>query len=645
MKSLALGLILALALSHAACGDDTGTDTVSPERSSLTATPVRYDATGVLRTDLVVTLKDPEGNPVEGVRVVLQGTGVGTAPDVSPREASTDANGTAAFPVERTTIGQVEFMAQVPDAKVVLGPLTVDFALDVQLGVQPPELVPPGAVVRGTVTVSDGEGPVAGLHVRLIADPEPLALDPEEAVTDESGKVPFRASFDEETQVEVLLEVSGLQGRISVGSFLVAGPVIRGTVSGFPPGGVVENPRVGLLYLDMITWQSVAAVGTPQELVSAPLDFDDNGRATFELRLPIRVPEDHLTSKLTGSPHLLVAPYLLVAYDGPGSDLETMDASDLLVGWNEDLPTVMFVAAAEGQTIEPPYHPGYMFVTSTESGGEIQDWDQWADHMDLEVNAARVPEVDLPVEVGCPSCASPADWTVAVYLLNLRALSQAQPGTWPFSPDYSYIIDSAQVTLTQDATTQVTLHLGRDVESTDFANWSVYLGSLQVKGLYLVAYHDRDGNGELDPTDPFVLPSAPWSEVPPDIWYVLAPYDWALNFVWPDFHAGYALVRHSAEFEIAEVRPAIHTLVLTAPVERGHTSVRYQIWRPGTGGQPDMKILAGDDLATTPANERAVVTMEDLSQVQAGDILVITETVDGLAVEQFDKPLKLEARE
>ncbi|MBN2442463.1 MAG: Ig-like domain-containing protein, partial [Spirochaetales bacterium] len=77
---------------------------ISSSLSTVVVTPDSVDANGVDSADIFVTINDVDGNPVEGVKVIIQATGIDTI--ITQPESPTDAAGRVSGAIASTSAGE-----------------------------------------------------------------------------------------------------------------------------------------------------------------------------------------------------------------------------------------------------------------------------------------------------------------------------------------------------------------------------------------------------------------------------------------------------------------------------------------------------------------------------------------------------------
>ena len=611
-----------------ACGDDSDSSGPSGRKSSLTVSDVTMDQDGKLGAAVFVSVKNEAGEPMEGVELILETSRPQADEVVEGPSGVTDVTGGAMFHLRTSKVGSTDVKVTLVGRDVILGPVTVDFTLDAALYVGKPLLVDPGVHLDGRVVISDGQGPLGGLAALVRVSDSEVVVSQDVHATDDTGSLRFSLASSKAKSVDVGLEVSGLQGRIPVGKVELKGPTIRGLVTGPLPPGVVDSLRVGVFYVDFLSWRTLG-VGNPQEIASQAVSLDASGTAAYELELPIQVPEQHLTDTGNG---FSVAVYMVILYDDVGISPEEMDLGDLLVGGGWQLPQLVFLRGDPQQS--QGYEPGYnfSFVLQSVDLAPAEPWDDWSSSMDLAADQGRVPQVTVRGKVACSGRQCDGqDWVVAALLLDMTATADEvwRDGRYDF-------LGSMPLPLSNGAATSYSFDLPDLTSHEHYADWAEeVLPSATANGLALVVFEDLNGDGLPTPLDgePLVLPTEPWGVAGPLGWYLHPGFDWGLSLVWADLHAGYSLFLLPLELDITAVYPAEHRIVLDGQVEAGHSGYHFRILRDTADGR--VEVVSGADL-DTGAGGNEVTTNQDLSGVQPGDRLQITEIVEDLSFVGFD---------
>ncbi len=611
-------LVLAAGLIQA-CGDDSGATGPSGRKSAITVSGVTLGADGKLEAQVDVVVKDDAGEPMEGIELLLETSRPEADEIVGGNAGVTDATGGAVFHVRTSRVGSSDIKVTLPGRDVILGPVTVDFSLDLALYLGRSLLVEPGVRVEGRVVVRDAEGPLVGVTAQVQSGDPAVTVAQSTNLTDDQGGLPFRLESQDARTTEVSLHVAGLEGAIPAGTVDLRGPTISGRISRTDGIGVVDSLRVGLLFVDYRTWND-RGVGTPQEIVSRPVTLDASGTADYELELPLRVPPEHILTTRDG---MDFAPYMVVLYDDVGLLPGVMDEGDLLVGLDWTLPQVVFLGGhlSDGQG----YVPGYnmMFLLQAQDLTRADPWDDWSASMDLPLDRGTVRQVTVRGTLQCANAQCDGqNWIVAAVVFDMHARDQEAWQEGHFEVVASMPVQSSE---TQDV--PYSLDLPELVSHDHYDDWSgELLPTLTGNGFALVAFRDQNGDGKPSPYqgEPLVLPKQPWGAVGPLGWYLHPGFDWGLPLVWSGLHAGYALFLLPWEATIQQVHPAEHRLVLDQEVEAGHSNYGFRILRDTAQGR--IQIVDGQDL-DTGSGGNDVTTRVDLTAVQPGDVLQVTQEV------------------
>jgi hypothetical protein len=631
---------LALSAGWAACGDDSGGGGPRPDgqQTSIEGGAAIYNVDGLLEVPVTVTVRDTDANPLGGVRVELDilDTGLGTV--VEADGLTSDASGTAVFHVTSDTFGQTEVAVLFPNYSDSTSPTSsVEFTLSGSLSTGAPLPAPPGATVDATVMLEDGAGPLAAVDISLLSDRSSDTVDPTSQPTDAAGQALFVLYAEETGTATMSVAVGDLNGTQVLDTVDFYGPSISGQLTFDQSFGVLEAPRIGLLWVDFENWES--GLGDPQELISTAVAVSADNPTGYTLHLPLGCPPEHLYHPdEPGLPaDFELAPYMVVVYDDVGVTLGSMDSGDRLVGMNLTLPHVAYFSGTLPE-IPGDANVGFNMMTFQQEGDPIwHPWTDWADVMDVAVTMAAVPALTLSGEVTFGDQFTAGDeWTLAAVLFDAVTFE----GGNPFDPaNHEVFVTTTVVYETNDATAY-NLAIADLAGHAHYDDWAGQFGPLAtVNSLMLFAYQDVNENGRPDfGNEPMAIPDQPWGVGGTFLWYFHPALDWLIHFFLPGIHEGYVLVRAPLEREITAINTTVGRLTLDEDIEPDHTAVSFKITR-NVGGE-DIIVVEGDDLDTgvmIPGNE--VTTNVDLSGVQIGDTLVITEVIDDMEILDPAQPL------
>ena len=640
----AVGCAMALGVIFGACGDDSGNRGRDPDDAHCTvvAGDVLYDASSQRLTSTVtVTVADDAGNPLSGHRVTLDASR--TVDTVDETEGLvTDAAGEAVFHVSADTFGLGGFTASLPDASLELTERAlVNFVLGATAAYGEVALIEAGAEVSVDITLSDAAGGVGAVMVTLLSDRASDAIAPSGATTSAAGEAFFTLTASETGDVQPRLEVDGLQGTLPLETLGVHGPTVSGNVTFTEPYGVLSHPRVGLMWADFLGWSS-GLIGDPEELVSAPIALQNGDTVGYELALPINVPVGHPFHPLdaTGlSADFKFASYLLVVYDDVGTVPGQMDADDILAAVDLALPTVSWFQGTAPQSWANARY-GYNMMELPEETGDpaVFLWDDWADDMDLVVDMAEIPTAELGgnIQFGTDL---PAGSTLRLDLVLVDpAVIQGGGNVW--DPANHSVLSSQNVAFVSGATVPFSIPLGDLTQDSHFDSWAMSLAAdVLLNWAFPMLYLDVNQNGRWDPgSEPLYTIDQPFGIDQLNLWYVHRGVDWMFNLMVGKLHPGYVLVRSPLEYGVEQIFPATGRLQLSGNIEPGHTSVSFKVVRE-IGGE-DVVVLSGTDLSTGTVESNEVWTLGDVTQVQLGDRLIITEVTDGMEFLPFDTSLR-----
>ena len=107
--------------------------------------------------------------------------------------------------------------------------------------------------------------------------------------------------------------------------------------------------------------------------------------------------------------------------------------------------------------------------------------------------------------------------------------------------------------------------------------------------------------------------------------YVHRGADWMWGLFFENARTGYSIVRSPLEFEVLQIFPATGRLQLDKNIEPNHTGISFSVYRNVSG--EEVEIVSGNDLDTGTLENDEVFTMADVTLIQPGDKLVITEFI------------------
>jgi hypothetical protein len=631
MTNAMLALLLALALGALAigCGDGStiGGNPVD-EQCTVVGGEVLYDSvTRQLTSTVTVTVANADGIGLTGHLVTLDASR-STDTVVEVEGIATDETGEAMFHVHTDSFGQGVFAATLVGSSLELSQrATVDFTLGASATYGDVTLTSEGGEVAVDIVLTDAAGAVVDADIILVSDRADDVIEPSSATTGASGDASFLLTAAVGGEVRLSLEVSGLQGSLPLDPSTIAGPSISGEVTFAQPGGVLYSPRVGLFYLDYTGWES-GLVGDPEELASVDLTVANGDTVPYELLLPFNVPTAHLLHPDEPGlpPDFQLASYIVVVYDDVGTVPGAMDAGDLLAGMDSDLPTVSWFSGTL-----PPGMPsarlGYnmMEMPSGQGAPTIYPWDDWADQMDLEVTMAEVTGGDFNGTIDFGSgLPSGSELTLAILLVDPDALFAGNP----WDPANKSAIASLAASYSAGGTLPYSLPLPDLTQDPHFDSWTMNMGGGAVLNWAIpILYYDMNQDGQWDPgAEPAYGVDRPFGIEQIFIWYIHRGGDWMHNLHIEGIHPGYSIVRMPLEFDVQQIFPATGRLQLDDNIEPGHSNISFVVTREVAGD--DVEVISGSDLGTGTVESNEVWTLADVTLVQPGDTLTITEVID-----------------
>ncbi len=625
-----LMLIPALGVLWGGCPGDSIGGVPVDDQCTVVAGGVVYDSdTRQLTATVTVTVANADGKGLADHQVTLDALRPSDTV-VELDGITTDENGEAVFHVHTGSFGPGEFVATVVDASLELSEhATVEFTLGASATYSDVTLTSAGGEVAVDITLTDAMGAVVDADITLLSDRADDAIAPSEATTGTNGDAAFVLTATVGGDVGLSLEVSGLLGALPLHPTTIEGPSIAGEVTFTQPGAVLHNPRVGLFYIDFTGW-SDGLVGDPQELASGELTLVNGGTTAYGLYLPFNVPTSHLVHP--GEPGLpadfRLASYMVVVYDDVGNTPGVMDADDLLAGKGNDIPTVTWFAGTL-----PPGMPnaslGYnmMEMPTGQPDPLIYLWDDWADLMDLDVTMAEVTGGDLNGTIvfgsGLPAG---SELTLAILLVDPDELMAGNP----WDPTNNSAIATLTASYTAGSTLPYTLALPDLTADPHFDDWTMDMGGGALLNWAIpILYHDANQNGQWDlGTELAYDVDRPFGLEQIFVWYLHRGGDWMHNVWFDGIHPGYSIVHMPLEFDVEQVFPATGRLQLSDNIEPGHSAISFVVTREVAG--EDVVVLSGSDLDTGTVESDEIWTLADVTLVQPGDKLTITEVIDQL---------------
>lgn len=609
-------------------GDSISGGNPTDEQCTVVGGEVLYDSvTRQLTSTVTVTVANANSSGLAGHLVTLDPSR--SADTVVEVEGiTTDETGEAVFHVHTDSFGPGVFVATIVSSSLELSQrATVDFTLGAIATYSDLTLTSEGGEVAVDIVLTDAAGAVVDADITLVSNRADDAIEPSSATTGAGGDTSFLLTAAVGGDVGLSLEVSGLQGSLPLDPTTIAGPFISGEVTFTQPGGVLHSPRVGLFYLDFAGWEG-GLVGDPEELVSMDLTLVNGDTVAYELLLPFNVPANHLTHPDEPGlpPDFQLATYFVVVYDDVGSTPGVMDAGDILAGMDSALPTVSWFSGTL-----PPGMPfgqyGYnmMEMPQGQSDPVIYPWDDWADQMDLEVTMAEVTGGDLngTIDFGSGLPAG-SELTLVILLVDPDELMAGNP----WDPSNHSAIASLSASYSAGGALPYTLPLPDLTQDPHFDDWTMDMGGGGLLNWAIpILYHDANQNGQWDlGTELAYDVDRPFGIEQIFIWYLHRGGDWMLNLFFDGVHPGYSIVRMPLDLDVQQAFPATGRLQLSDNIEPGHTGISFVVTREVAGD--DVEVISGTDLNTGTVESNEVWTLADVTLVQPGDKLTITEVID-----------------
>ncbi len=631
---------LAMGFAAVACGGSQ-VNVVLPDdsRSRVVAGDVLYDlVTDRLVSTVTVTVADSEGRPLSGQLVTLDASR--TADIVQETDGlTTDSDGVTVFHVSTDTFGPGTFVATLPDRSLELSEqASVSFILQASTTFGEPTFDTRGATLGVDLVLTDAAGAVVGASVTLLSDRASDSIQPASATTGPGGDASFVLTAIDQGDIGPSLEVSTLRGAIPLDPLTVEGPRISGEISFEQAFGVLTSPRVGLLYIDFDGW-SDGLIGAPAELTSVGIEIANGETVGYSLALPLIVPPEDPVHPNEGSfpPDFELAVYIPVVYDDVGTVPGEMDAGDTLVAISSSLPVISWLQGTMPDTV-PGSQEGYnmMEMPSGQTDPAIFSWDDWAHQLDLSITMAAVPDGDVggTIHFGSTIPAG-TDMYMELVLLDPAAMEAGNP----WDPANHAVLANLPFTYVAGTDVPWSMALPDLPQDPHYDTWTTSLGGgLDLSWLAIILYADVNQNGQWDPgSEPAYSPEQPFGIGQIWLWYMHPGMDWIFGVAYGTIHPGWVVARMPLELHVLEVFPATGRLRLDDTVEPGHTGIAFEVRRDVAG--EEVVILSGADLDTGIVESDEVWTTEDVTLVQPGDRLVITQVIDDTEHLPLDSPV------
>ncbi len=637
-----LGLLALLALGPGCSDDDTGQNDKEnqnhggPVQWSLSVSATRLDpACPCLDVKVEAKAQDTSGAPLAGQEAWVR---TESGFDVETDRIRTGPDGKAVFRVtsHRLEAGPVTLQ---DDAGRVLARTELDLrgAVRVSLTTANETFVATGARADILVSVADPHGPVHGAQVLISLSPDRTEelLGPDEATTDGSGVATFPWHTQRAGWVDVTVRVGGIEDPFENLGFWGPQHWISGRVEVSQEFAHLEWPRIGLLRMDLVALRDTGVVGEPWELLSESVDLVAASRLSYDLYLPLVVPEQDFFQPEDPNydlpEDLRAAAYAVVVYDDVGSIQGTMDASDELLAISGELPYLVFLKGTLPDEWQDLAGPNFNLAFAPLGGGfRFQSWEDWQEAMDLEVTSAPVHKawVRGAVRFETPPA---SDWRVELWAAEPEVLGTDAL----FDPAHHQVLDSAPVT---GSATTFALEFPDGAPQTPwYGQWASSLGPFVANPIVIVAYADGNGNGTYDAGETLALPHEPWGIFGPLYLYVHRGFDWILHFFVPGFHSGYLAMLLPQDYAIDLVdaqNGRFHVDPTGIPQDFDH--VAFRIERRTEFG--NSVLASGRDLSVDHVTGW-MTTSEDLSEVQPGDWLVITKELQAARFQEVSEPV------
>lgn len=591
---------------------------------------------------------------IAGIPLRLESDRGSELDSVDPAVATTGADGRADFTLRSHTGGAPMLdltMDGIANSNVASTLVILQANVSWTLGDL--EWTVPGAQLEVSVLIRDPAGVAAGLTVRLSSDRQADAIAPESAETGADGTASFQVSSQEDGLATLSLEIDAVELDPAPSTGVTfCGPRLSGGWTFPQPGGLVSAVRVGAIWIDLS-----AGVPNPdaegREIASVAVEPlpELGGEGSFELVLPMDVPEGDLYAPDPQSPDFRIATYGVLAYDDldASEDFSQGDAV-LSVPPGQELLTY---ALGAPDTPPPGLVQGYQFMhISGDADPEIFPLEDLADQQHLDIRMAPCPATTLRGQVHFgEALEAGSDTRVAVVVINTGMLLSGNNNI--FEPDEYFELAAADVAFEAGAVVDYELAMPDPHEACltrcpdgktmdDF----LYDGIPEVPpfGVFVpLVYLDKDGDDELHPgmgqNDDQVVGMARL-----DFGCGSQMIEWlddGLPFImavmFPGLNQGYNHIREPLKAGIVS-KLDDHSLEIDEALEPGHSGLPFRIERG------EEVVLAGDDLDTgdgsQPMQVSSAAGFAGYSP-EADDELVITVLIEQFEALDFDSPYDL----
>ncbi|MBU1068393.1 Ig-like domain-containing protein [Myxococcota bacterium] len=649
MKILNGLLALLIFFGISACDDSSG----APKKpqpsavfSTLEAGPVSYSVEdGAFVTEVTVTVRDEQENPLEGVFVSLDLASGRATTDAT--EIMTDALGQAVFGVinhhlEETTISAlVSRVSPIdPETAVALDATAlVDFTAAVSLELIGDAVYAPGSgsyTLR--VTLTDPVGVVEGASLTYLPAFNGVTVDPEALTTDTIGQAAFSATAIIPGAMDFSFELEGIEEPLNTSAELL-GPTIAGTVQEAMSFAELVHPRIGVFAVQVFS-------GTPEILGeiegSVPLDTTAENFA-YILHLPFAPPVEHLFPIEGG---------VLLGYFPPALYNDTNDNGV----WDED----EFICAVHGApgalvyiapdtTTEPPA-VGWNFLSALEEDPQLLIWDDVALLQDMAIVSApvRVPEVGGPVTSTVTEALRVSFAVVDGPTFMDMANNGENPWVLLFDPLYSASLLDAAVVDGEFAGMTADPLVILDAATAEAWSLTQELGAgFPLTQLLILpfSYLDLDGNGMLSEGDALVGTLAPpygatWNfSYMIDLPRILAFFSTDRLFM----HAGWNWWASPVEYAIDQVIPNLPdfpTLQVDDDVPADLVDIDFEVYAPDAADEDPPKAFGKFASGGSP-NLVDITECTDCNLITVGDVLRVTEVLPDTTFVDWSETIRI----
>jgi len=645
------GLIALLMLIHFTACDDSSSSPKKPQPSAVYSTveagPVSYSAgEGAFVTEVTVTIRDEQENPLEGVWVALDLASGQATTDAT--EVMTDAQGQAVFDVFDHHLESMTVSAMAsrdspmdPETAVALDATApLDFTAAVSLELFGEAVYTPDSgnfLLR--VTLTDPAGAVDGANLTYMPAFNGVTVDPLELTTDASGQADFSATAIMTGEFEFYFELEGIVEPLGTTAELL-GPAIAGSILEAMSFAELLHPRVGVFAVQVFS-------GTPAILgeLEGSVALDTTGASLeYVLHLPLAAPTEYL-QPIDGG---ILLGYFPAALYNDTNENGLWDEDEFICAVHGSPGALVFIAP---DTNPQPPNLGWNFLSALEENPQLLAWDDVALSQDMFITSApvRVPEVSGPVDISGGAENVRIAFAVVDAPTFMDMVNNGE-NPWVLLYDAAHsamLLDSAVVAGEFAGTTADPMVV---LDSATTAAWSMtqeLSPGFSVTQLLILpfSYVDVDTNGMFSEGDLLTGSLAPpysaeWHfSYMVDLPRILAFFSTDQLFM----HAGWNWWASPVEYDIEQVipnLPGFPTLQVGKDVPAGLADIDFEVYAPDAADSDPPKAFGKFASGSAP-NLVDITECTTCDQISVGDVLRVVEVLPDTTFVDWAEPVRI----